>query len=62
MGKLTSDEIVSLAPEFIAVMKEVIDALKKDEDGQVRVTKAEGRAIRNSIFKLAALVAKESLD
>jgi hypothetical protein len=62
MGKLTPDELVKLAPEIIAVVKEVASALKKNEGDDVRVTRAEARALRASVFRLAALIAKESLD
>lgn len=62
MGKLTPDEIVKLAPEIISVMKDVASALKKNEGDEVRVTRAEARALRVSVFRLAALIAKESLD
>jgi len=62
MGKLTLDEIVSLAPEIEAVVREIASALKTEEGEEKRITRAEARAIRASIFRLAALVAKESLD
>jgi len=62
MGKLTPDELLKLAPEIATAIRDVAKALKKDEDGEVRVTRAEARALRESIFRLAVLIAKESLD
>lgn len=62
MGKLTPDELVKLAPEIIAIVKDVASALKKSENDEVKITRAEAKALRVSIFRLAALIAKESLD
>lgn len=62
MAGLTPEELVSLAPDAVALVKEIAAALKKDEDGKVRVTKEEGRRIRTLVFKLAVHVAQEAID
>ncbi len=62
MAELTTDELVTIAPEAIALVKEITEALRADADGKVRVTKAEARSIRNLTFRLAVKVAQEALD
>jgi hypothetical protein len=62
MAELTTDELVEIAPEAVALVKEITEALKADGDGKVRVTKAEARAIRKLAFALAVKVAHEALD
>lgn len=62
MAELTADELVTIAPEAVALVKEITEALKADADGKVRVTKTEARSIRNLAFRLAVKVAQEALD
>jgi hypothetical protein len=62
MAGLTPDELVLLAPDAVELVKEITDALRKDADGKVRVTKAEAKAIRVLVFKLAVKVAQEAID
>lgn len=62
MAGLTPDELVVLAPDAVALVKEIAAALKKDEDGKVRVTKEEAKKIRTLVFKLAVHVAQEAID
>lgn len=62
MAGLTPDELVVLAPDAVALVKQITEALRKDEDGKVRVTKAEAREIRTLVFRLAVQVAQEAID
>jgi len=62
MAGLTPDELVLLAPDAVDLVKEITAALRKDEDGKVRVTKAEAKAIRTLVFKLAVSVAQQAID
>lgn len=62
MAGLAPDELVELAPDAIALVREISAALRKDEDGKVRVTKEEGKRIRTLVFKLAVHVAQEAID
>ena len=59
---LTAQEIIELAPEAVELVKLISAALKKEEDGKVRVTREEARAIRTQVFKLAVHVAQQALD
>jgi hypothetical protein len=43
---LTAQEIIELAPDAVELVKLISAALKKEEDGKVRVTREEARAIR----------------
>jgi len=62
MAGLTPDELVLLAPDAVELVKEITAALRKDEDGKVRVTRAEAKAIRTLVFKLAVNVAQQAID
>lgn len=62
MGRLTPDELVSLTPKIVSLLQEVKDSLRPDEDGEVRVTKEEAKALRACVLSLAAALIKESLD
>lgn len=62
MAGLSPDELVVLAPDAVALIKEITAALKKDADGKVRVTREEGKRIRVLIFKLAVNVAQQAID
>ncbi len=59
---LTPDELVELAPDAVALVQSITAALRKDEDGKVRVSREEARAIRVLVFKLAVHVAQEAID
>ena len=59
---LTTDELIELAPDAVALVHEVATDLRKDEDGKVRVTREEARRIRSLVFKLAAHFAQEAID
>jgi len=62
MAGLTPDELVVLAPDAVELVREITAALRRDEDGKVRVTREEGRKIRTLVFKLAVHVAQEAID
>jgi len=59
---LTAQEIIELAPEAVELVKLISAALKKEEDGKVRVTREEARAIRTQVFKLAVHVAQQAIE
>lgn len=59
---LTPDEAVKLAFEAEEVFQTIRIALKKDEDGKVRVYSAETKKIVLGLTKLAADFAREYLD
>ena len=59
---LTASELMELAPEFAKLAKVVNDALQKDPDGKVRVTKEEGAEIKAIVLKLAKDLALQSID
>jgi hypothetical protein len=59
---LTPDELVTIAPDAVALVQSITAALRKDEDGKVRITRAEAREIRTLVFKLAVRVAQEAID
>ena len=59
---LTPNELVELAPDAVNLVQAITAALRKDEDGKVRVTREEARQIRSLIFKLAVHAAQEAID
>lgn len=59
---LTTNELIELAPEFAKLAKIVNEALQKDPDGKVRVTKAEGTEIKAIVLKLVKDLALQSID
>jgi hypothetical protein len=59
---LTPSELMELAPEFAKLAKVVNDALQKDPDGKVRVTKEEAAEIKAIVLKLAKELAIQSID
>jgi hypothetical protein len=59
---LTANELIELAPEFAKLAKIVNEALQKDPDGKVRVTKAEGAEIKAIVLKLVKDLALQSID
>jgi hypothetical protein len=59
---LSPDELIDIAPEAIDLVKAISEALKKDADGKVRVTREEARVIRAKVFKLAVEVAQHAID
>ncbi len=59
---LTANELMELAPEFAKLAKVVNEALQKDPDGKVRVTKAEAAEIRALVLKLAKEMAIQAID
>ena len=59
---LTPNELLEIAPEAQRLVALLSEALKKDPDGKVRVTPAEGKEIKQLITKLALKLAKEALD
>jgi hypothetical protein len=54
--------LIDIAPEAIDLVKAISEALKKDADGKVRVTREEARVIRTKVFKLAVEVAQHAID
>ena len=59
---LSANELITLLPEAQELVKVLSDALQKDPDGKVRVTKEEGKKIKAIVSKLALQLAKEALD
>lgn len=59
---LTPDELIALAPEVERLLKTLNEALKKDADGKVRVTKEERKQIEKLIAGLSLKLAKEAID
>ena len=59
---LSPDELIDIAPVAIDLVKTISEALKKDADGKVRVTREEAREIRTKVFKLAVEVAQHAID
>lgn len=59
---LSPDELLVVAPEFQKLVEVLTESLRKDPDGKVRITKEEGKQIKQLITKLALHLAKESLD
>jgi hypothetical protein len=59
---LSPDEALKLALEAEEVFQTIRGALKKDEDGKVRVSRAETKKIILGLTKLAADFAREYLD
>ena len=58
---LTPDEVLKLALEAEEVFQTIREALKKDEDGKVRVSRAETKKIVVGLTKLSAEFAREYL-
>lgn len=59
---LNADELITLLPEAQELVKVLSEALKKDPDGKVRVTKEEGKQIKAIISRLALQLAKDIID
>lgn len=59
---LTADELITLLPEAQDLVKVLSEALKKDPDGEVRITKEEGKKIKAIVSKLALQLAKDVID
>jgi hypothetical protein len=59
---LTAGELITLLPEAQELVKVLSEALQKDPDGKVRVTKEEGKKIKAIVSKLALQLAKEAID
>lgn len=59
---LTPDELVSLVPDFEKLAKALTEALKKDAEGKVNITKEEGKKLAKIIAGLSVKLAKEAID
>lgn len=59
---ITPDELVTLAPEAAAFVAILDKSLRKDEDGKVRVTKAEAKVIAEAAQALASHIVRDVLD
>lgn len=59
---LTPDELVSLVPDFEKLAKALTEALKKDTEGKVNITKEEGKKLAKIIAGLSVKLAKEAID
>jgi hypothetical protein len=59
---LTPDEAVKLAVDAKDLFDVIEKALRKDKDGNVRITPAETRRIVVGLTKLAADFAREYMD
>ncbi len=56
------DELVTLAPEAASFAQLLDKALRKDEDGKVRVSKGEAKAIADKALALAGHILRDVLD
>ena len=59
---LNANELIELIPEVEHLVKTLNEALKKDDDGKVRVTKEEAKQIRAAAAKIALQLAKDVVD
>ena len=59
---LNAGELITLLPEAQELVKVLSEALQKDPDGKVRVTKEEGKQIKAIISRLALQLAKDIID
>jgi len=59
---LTASELITLVPEAEALVKALTEALKKDVDGKVHITKEEGKRIKELAAKIALHLAKDIID
>jgi hypothetical protein len=59
---LKAEELITLLPEAQELVKVLSEALKKDPDGKVRITKEEGKQIKAIVSKLALQLAKDIVD
>lgn len=59
---LKAEELITLLPEAQDLVKVLSEALKKDPDGKVRITKEEGKQIKAIVSKLALQLAKDVID
>lgn len=59
---ISPEELVILAPEAAAFTATLNAALRKDEDGKVRVSKAEAKAIAEQALALAGHILRDVLD
>ena len=59
---LNAQELITLLPEAQELVKVLSEALKKDPDGKVRITKEEGKQIKAIVSKLALQLAKDVID
>ena len=59
---LTPDELVALVPEFEKLAQTLTEALKKDAEGKVNITKEEGKKLAKVIAALSVKLAKEAID
>jgi hypothetical protein len=59
---LTPDETVALADEVYDLGQEIAQALKRDDDGRVRLTRAERRRIAVAAARLVVVLLRDLLD
>lgn len=59
---LTTEEAIKLGLEAEALFQTIKAALKKDQDGKVRVSPSETKAIVLGLTKLAANFTREYMD
>jgi hypothetical protein len=59
---LKPEELLAIAPDAAKLVELLNKALKKDEDGKVRITPEEGKAIKALITKMALQLAKDAID
>jgi len=59
---LTPDETVALADEVYDLGHEIAQALKRDDDGRVRLTRAERRRIAVAAARLVVVLLRDLLD
>ena len=60
--KLTTGEAIGHAPDFLAVVREVVQAARKFSPGGVKITPAEWLAIGEDLGILVLGVAKDAVD
>jgi hypothetical protein len=55
-------EAVALSTEALALLAKLADALRKDEEGKVRVTREEGRELGKAALKLGQHLLRDFAD
>ena len=62
MSKITPNETVARVPDFLAVVREVVQAARKFSPGGVKITPEEWLAIGEDLGILVLGVAKDAVD
>jgi hypothetical protein len=62
MSKITSTEAVARVPDLLAIVREVVQAARKNSPGGVKITPAEWLAIGEEMGLLVVAVATDAVD